>query len=286
MGAHPKQASSALPAPAFVVQTPGAMLTRILTGVLLAPLVVLLFLMGPDWAQAGVLIVAAGLCLGELYAMAMPDRPVERWFGIVLGVAVLVSMWRIGPTAVVGDWLAVLVLPALLVVLRPDPIDRAAFRLFALWAGFIYIVLPFHYGIRLAIEGQPIILYVLGVIWAGDTGAYFAGRFLGKRKLHPKVSPKKTVEGSVGGILASIGGGFLMLALLDIPGLPLQAWEIALFSAIGGALGQLGDLAESLIKRACGVKDSGAILPGHGGMLDRVDGVIFAFPFFAFALGF
>lgn len=258
------------------------MLTRILTGVLLAPLVVLLFLMGPDWARALVLITAAGLCLGELFAMAMPDRPVERWLGIALGVAVLVSMWRV-PEGRSGDLLAMLVAPALLTVLRPDPIERAAHRLFALWSGFIYIVIPFAFGVALALGPEPWILYALGVVWSGDTGAYFAGRALGRHKLHPKVSPKKTVEGAIGGILASVGGGFLMVAVLD---LPLPALQTALFSAIGGALGQLGDLAESLIKRSFGVKDSGAILPGHGGMLDRVDGVIFAFPFFALVLGF
>ena len=258
------------------------MLTRILTGVLLAPLVILLFLEGPEWSRALVLITAAGLCLGELYAMAMPDRPVERWLGIAMGVAVLVSMWRV-PEGNQGDLLAMLVLPALLVVVRPDPIEKAALRLFALWSGFIYIVIPFYFGVKLGIDRDPWILYVLGVIWSGDTGAYFAGRFLGRHKLHPKVSPKKTIEGAIGGIAASIGGGLIMVSLLN---LPIPVGYTIFYSAIGGALGQLGDLAESLIKRACGVKDSGTILPGHGGMLDRVDGVIFAFPFFGLVLGF
>ncbi|HRE89966.1 MAG TPA: phosphatidate cytidylyltransferase [Myxococcota bacterium] len=263
------------------MQTPPAMLTRILTGVLLAPLVVLLFLWGPEWARALVLITAAGLCLGELFAMAMPDRPLERWLGIALGVAVLVSMWRV-PEGFDGDLLAMLVLPALLVVARPDPIDKAAHRLFALWAGFIYIVIPFHYGVKLGIDQDPWILYALGVVWSGDTGAYFAGRFLGRHKLHPRVSPKKTIEGAIGGIAASIGGGLLMVSVL---GLPMPTGYVVAYSAIGGALGQLGDLAESLLKRTFGVKDSGAILPGHGGMLDRLDGVIFAFPFFGLVLG-
>lgn len=258
------------------------MLTRILTGVLLAPLVVILFLWGPEWSRALVLITAAGLCLGELYAMAMPDRPLERWLGIAMGVAVLVSMWRV-PEGLQGDMLAMVVLPGLLVVLRPDPIEKAALRLFALWSGFIYIVIPFSFGVKLGIDGDPWILYALGVVWSGDTGAYFAGRFLGRHKLHPRVSPKKTVEGAIGGILASVGGGLLMVAVLDLP-LP-TGYTIA-YSAIGGALGQLGDLAESLLKRAFGVKDSGTLLPGHGGMLDRLDGVIFAFPFFGLVLGF
>lgn len=256
------------------------MLTRILTGVLLAPLVILLFIFGPEWSKAALVIVAGALCLSELYAMAMPDRTLERWVGIALGAALLMSMW-LAPESDVGDWWPALVLPALVVVMRPDPIDRAAFRLFALWAGIVYVVVPFAYGVSLAIEPRPWILYVLAVVWGGDTAAYFAGRAFGKHKLHPKVSPKKTVEGAIGGLFGSLGAGFLMVALLD---LPLPAWKTAVFAVVGGALAQLGDLSESLVKRACGVKDSGTLLPGHGGMLDRVDGVIFAFPFFAWAL--
>jgi len=256
------------------------MLTRILTGVLLAPLVILLFLFGPEWAKAGLVIVAGALCLAELYTMAMPERRVERWVGIALGAGLMMSMW-LAPESDVGDWLPALVVPALVVVMRPDPIDRAAFRLFALWAGVVYVAVPFYYGVSLATESQPWILYVLAVVWGGDTAAYFAGRAFGKHKLHPKVSPKKTIEGAIGGLVGSVGVGLLMVALLE---LPLPAWKTALFAVAGGALAQLGDLTESLVKRACGVKDSGTLLPGHGGMLDRVDGVIFAFPFFAWAL--
>lgn len=258
------------------------MLARILTGVLLAPLVVLLFLEGPDWSKAVVMILASGLCLAELYAMALPDRAIERWAGVVLGVAIQTSLYLL-PEATVGDWFPALFAPALLVVLRPDPIDRAAHRLFALWAGILYIVIPFRYGLLIALEPKAWILYVLAVVWSGDTAAYFAGRAFGRHKLHPTVSPKKTVEGAIGGVLGSVGGGFLMVTLLE---LPLEPWKVAVFSALGGVVGQIGDLAESLVKRSCGVKDSGTILPGHGGMLDRVDGVLFAFPFFAWALGF
>lgn len=256
------------------------MLTRILTGVLLAPLVVLLFLEGPDWAKAGVMIVAGALCLAELYAMALPQSGPERWVGVALGTGLLASMW-LAPQSEVGDWLPALVVPALVVVARPEPIETAAFRLFALWAGVLYVVVPFAYGVELALERDPWILFVLGVVWSGDTGAYFAGRAFGRHKLHPKVSPKKTVEGAVGGVLASVGGGYLLVVVLA---LPIAPWKALVFAALGGALAQVGDLAESLVKRACGVKDSGTILPGHGGMLDRVDGVIFAFPFFAWAL--
>jgi phosphatidate cytidylyltransferase len=108
--------------------------------------------------------------------------------------------------------------------------------------------------------------------WLSDTGAYFAGKYLGKHKLYPKLSPKKTVEGSVGGLAGSAVGATIA-SLWLIPGLPLgQALLLALF---GGALGQAGDLFESLLKRSTGVKDSGRVLPGHGGLLDRVDALMF-----------
>jgi phosphatidate cytidylyltransferase len=256
------------------------MLTRILTGVLLAPLVILLFLEGPDWLKALVIIAAGGLCLAELYAMALPEHRVERWVGTILGAALMTSMWLV-PESDVGDWLPALFVPALVVVARPEPIDRAAFRLFALWAGIVYLAVPFYYGVSLALEPDCWILYVLAVVWMGDTMAYFAGRAFGRRKLHPRVSPKKTVEGAIGGLAGSVVGGLMMVALLD---LPIGFVKAAVLAVLGGALAQLGDLAESLVKRACGVKDSGTLLPGHGGMLDRVDGVVFAFPFFAWAL--
>jgi phosphatidate cytidylyltransferase len=107
--------------------------------------------------------------------------------------------------------------------------------------------------------------------WFGDTGGYFAGRFLGKHKLYPAVSPKKTVEGSLGGLAGSVVGA-LWASFGYLPSLPVaHAVPLAI---VAGALGQAGDLGESLIKRSTGVKDSGQIVPGHGGILDRVDALI------------
>jgi phosphatidate cytidylyltransferase len=255
------------------------MLTRLLTGLLLAPLVVLLFLMGPCWLEALVVFAAGALCLHELYAMALPEHRLERWVGLALGVGLMTSMWLV-PESDVGDALAILLVPAALVVMRPQPIEQAGFRLFALWAGLIYLAFPFYYGALLATEPEPWILYVLAVVWGGDTAAYFFGRAFGRRKLHARVSPKKTVEGALGGLVGSVVVGLVMVVLLELPIPLLKAGVLAL---VGGAVAQLGDLAESLLKRACGVKDSGTLLPGHGGMLDRVDGVIFAVPFFTWA---
>jgi phosphatidate cytidylyltransferase len=128
---------------------------------------------------------------------------------------------------------------------------------------------------RMAID--PRYVYLLcTVVWCGDTGAYFAGRTLGKHKLAPRMSPNKTWEGSVGGIIASLAGAAVVKYIY---GDEIANWIVILAAALaGGVLGQLGDLAESTFKRFSGVKDSGKIFPGHGGFLDRVDGLLFAAP--------
>jgi len=127
---------------------------------------------------------------------------------------------------------------------------------------------PFDHG-----RGALLALFI--IVFLGDTGAYFAGRLFGRHKLYELISPKKTMEGAVGGLLASIGGGWIVASAL-LPDLPLPR-ALAL-GAVCGAVGQIGDLVESLFKRATNTKDSGGLLPGHGGLLDRVDGVLFAGP--------
>ena len=125
-------------------------------------------------------------------------------------------------------------------------------------------------------HGVGWIVLALAVTWLNDTGGYFAGRAFGRRKLFPRISPKKTWEGFAGGMLASIAGA-VAAKLLFIPELP--AWGAAVVGAGAGLLGPLGDLSESLLKRAFGAKDSGRLLPGHGGMLDRIDALFFNAPF-------
>jgi phosphatidate cytidylyltransferase len=123
--------------------------------------------------------------------------------------------------------------------------------------------------------GVQWIFLLLIIVMSGDTAAYYAGRTLGKRKLYPKVSPNKTIEGSLGGLVGSLAGVFIarvtffpQLSVADSIVLPLLL----------GMLGQLGDLFESMLKRSFGVKDSGTIVPGHGGILDRLDSILFAAP--------
>jgi phosphatidate cytidylyltransferase len=125
-------------------------------------------------------------------------------------------------------------------------------------------------------RGGGWVFLLLTVTWFGDTFAYAAGRLAGRHKLYPRISPGKTWEGAVGGLV----GSFAAAALAHAWYLPELSWAGAAGVALpAGALGQVGDLCESLLKRAYGVKDSGALLPGHGGLLDRIDALLFAAPY-------
>jgi len=119
--------------------------------------------------------------------------------------------------------------------------------------------------------GPPFVLLVLMLSWLPDTGGYFAGRFLGRHKLYEAVSPKKTVEGAIGGLIGGVAGAMLA-HFFYLRSLPL--FDAVVLGLIGSALGMVGDLGESLLKRSSGVKDSGGIVPGHGGILDRVDALL------------
>ena len=124
-------------------------------------------------------------------------------------------------------------------------------------------------------------LLLLAVIWVGDTAALAAGKLIGKRKFAPVLSPNKTYEGFLAGLLAGTGAAAALQQLL-FPSLPLR--HVIIASVLLGIFGQLGDLAESMLKRAAAIKDSSRLIPGHGGVLDRMDSLLFAFPVLYFYL--
>lgn len=128
--------------------------------------------------------------------------------------------------------------------------------------------------------GVQLICVILGSIWACDSLAYYGGRFFGKHKLFERVSPKKTWEGAIAGFIGGIAGVLLVRYLFIQAGetFYLDAFQVSIIGALGGSLGQLGDLAESWLKRDAGVKDSSSIIPGHGGVLDRFDSLLFVAP--------
>ncbi|MEW5801776.1 MAG: phosphatidate cytidylyltransferase [bacterium] len=150
-------------------------------------------------------------------------------------------------------------------------------ELFCTMGGVFYVawLLGHLVWIRRLPHGKALIFYLLLVVWAGDTFAFYTGRQIGKHRLSPRISPKKTIEGSIGGIAGSVFisviAHFTFLQSISLGNCIFLGFFLNIF-------GQLGDLAESLLKRGAGVKDSGKVLPGHGGILDRIDGVIFASP--------
>jgi len=146
-----------------------------------------------------------------------------------------------------------------------------------------YVIIPFLLIIKLAFVGRAddfafnpyVIIGMFVLIWANDTFAYIVGKSVGKRRLFERISPKKTVEGFVGGMIFTVAGAYILGLYYTF----LTPWQWMAFAAILSLFGTLGDLVESKLKRNAGVKDSGKIMPGHGGVLDRLDSVLFAIPF-------
>ncbi len=143
-------------------------------------------------------------------------------------------------------------------------------------SGLILIAFPLSYALRLhglRVQGRPLLLFALVITWVGDSAAYFVGRSIGKHALAPRLSPKKTWEGTVASFLGSLIVALIFVRFMTVPLVHLLG-----MAAVGNAAGQVGDLLESAYKRSSGIKDSGSLLPGHGGVLDRIDALILAIP--------
>ena len=171
--------------------------------------------------------------------------------------------------------LAALLLIYIVLVKNKMTFDEVGFILLSAF----YVGLGFHYFIETRFIGLEFVVFVLLVVWTTDSGAYFVGRKLGKNKLWPEISPKKTVEGFVGGIVIAVLFAIAMQLIYPFA----QSWlQLIFVTIIASIVGQMGDLVESAIKRHYGVKDSGNILPGHGGILDRFDSLLFVVPLLHF----
>jgi phosphatidate cytidylyltransferase len=266
---------------------------RILTAAILIPLVVAAIWWGPNWLIAAVSAFVAIAAMLELFSIAARQGVQayrlwsclaaaaiigQQWyasrmasiirlgdlldrspkvtlefvlFGFVLGVAVI----ALGTQASISD-----VLPSISVSI----------------AGLIFVVLPFSAVVRLHgvdLLGPRLLLFTVVLVWVGDTAAYFVGRSIGRWKMAPTISPNKTWEGAGANFL-----GALFVAAVFGYWTGIQPAHMLAMAAVGSVAGQLGDLFESAWKRSAGVKDSGTILPGHGGMLDRIDALILAAP--------
>jgi phosphatidate cytidylyltransferase len=290
------------------------MVKRIATAVVLIPLVLLLVLKAPVYVLTIVAAAVALLAIDEFLKLtthyAVQPMPLGTCtfvalFFLFVMVASTNSTPLVDTTAVLYGLAVASALAPFVFLTLAMGIRRPDFRLTNAYPAaasssfaFAYIAIPM--ALLVSIRQQPAgaiwTIYTLLAVWAGDIFAYFVGKSLGRHRMSPEISPKKTWEGAVASILASviigtlwmqhapaISSALLRMGLIDrrdgMFGLEQpQLWPIILLSAVVNIAAQLGDLVESLIKRGAGVKDSGTILPGHGGMLDRIDAMLFAVP--------
>jgi phosphatidate cytidylyltransferase len=270
---------------------------RILFSLAGAPVTVAIVYLG-GWVLAAALGTIAAIGAWELFRMARSGgtNPMST-IGIVLAAAIpiLVHAHYLGVFSLSLAGAAVIFLALFASVIwvcgvEGRPLVSVSVTLFGvLYAALVTFIYPLRYHDYAvgAIAGTALVMFPIGVTWGTDIGAYAFGRMFGKRKLMPSVSPGKTVAGAVGGVVAGIASCWFYVTVILKPlgQLALTPMGMVLFAIAISIAGQTGDLAESLLKRDAGVKDSSSLLPGHGGILDRFDSLLFALPVAYLILG-
>ncbi|MCL1630853.1 phosphatidate cytidylyltransferase [Sporolactobacillus sp. CPB3-1] len=258
---------------------------RVITGLLAGVLYLALLWIG----SFPFAFLAAAIAVISYIELAVMNKMSATSPEVLLGaVAVLfiVCSALFSPSVLGPVWPRLVTLLALLLVLfNVMTKNRFSFAHSAyLFLSVFYIGIPFHLLVRVRMESLALILFIQILIWTTDSGAYFIGRRLGRHKLAPYISPNKTQEGSAGAVIAALAAAFVFQWIIGQP--LFDSWMQLLGAALLISIfGQVGDLVESAIKRFYGVKDSGKILPGHGGLLDRFDSLIFVLPLL-YVLGF
>lgn len=234
---------------------------------------------------AGLVVLMAIVGISELVKMLGIPKISLTALLVYVFVSLLI-LWPILTNETTGQIQLHILITAALLLFTAGVLTKnklAIDRIGALFIGIVYVGFGF-YSILYArdVHGFAYVLFILILIWSTDSGAYFTGRSIGKRKLWPEISPKKTIEGAIGGIISAI-----LVAIIFYFIFPLheQIYIPIVLALFVGIAGQLGDLVESAVKRFYNVKDSGTLLPGHGGILDRFDSMLFVFPIL-YILGF
>jgi phosphatidate cytidylyltransferase len=267
---------------------------RIFTAVVAIPILVLIIEFAPPLVCVALIAIAALLALKEYFGLVGEQVPlVFRVAGFLVAVLILFAVTFHGyvaelPLFIFPAGVILMLTVALFSAGGETPAIRFQAAVLALFGAF-YVggLTAYLAAIRMISpdDGADFLMMLFCMIWAGDTFAYFFGRTLGKHKLAPTISPNKTVEGAVAGFVFSI---LIAIACRFVFVQQLTWIDATILGAIIGVMGQIGDLCESIIKRAVSVKDSGSILPGHGGMLDRIDSLLFGAPamyyYFYFAI--
>jgi phosphatidate cytidylyltransferase len=251
---------------------------RILTALVLIPAVAYVIFGGPQWLFQAVVLLMGAFCFHEYASIAAAHGiQIATRIGHAAGFALIL--------APVADWrlLLLVTLIAMTWALRAADLREALPRAAALVLGVIYIYGAWRCASYLRAFDSWWIFFAVSINWVGDSAAFYVGKAIGKRKLAPRISPAKTWEGAVGAAVFSLIYGVVLLGWA-LPAAPW--WHVALLSLGANIAGQIGDLAESAMKRGAGLKDSGTMLPGHGGWLDRLDSSLFSMPAVAFYLSF
>jgi phosphatidate cytidylyltransferase len=252
-------------------------MSRLLTAIGLLAIALYLIFLAP-WP----VFIAAAICMGLLcyweYAGLVAAHSIPRpgVYGLLAGLLLL--LWPKSaqiPNTSLPAALTLLVLLAFITSIQSSNLRDVLPRVACLLLGAFYAFAPWRFAIDLRRESVHLLFFALALNWAGDTAAYYVGRRFGHHKFAPLVSPNKSWEGALASVAGSLIFGLLYLDRF-MPRLP--TWEIVILAIVGNIAGQFGDLAESAMKRGGGMKDSSHLLPGHGGMLDRVDSSLFALP--------
>ncbi|MGI5836086.1 MAG: phosphatidate cytidylyltransferase [Chloroflexota bacterium] len=252
---------------------------RVVSIVILAPLVLIVVYLGGFWY---LVLVAAGMLVGiqEFYSLLQRAGHRPLWpFGLLFAFALIIDSGtpllptvRLQPGEIAFPALAFTILLSLGYLITRRELKGSLVDWSLTWAPPLYIgvLLTYLISLRFLPEGDKWVYLLLGVTWSTDIAAYVTGRLIGKRRFFPHISPRKTVEGAAGGVLAGVLAGALLAWFFG--------WDVSrlmVLALIGAIAAEAGDLAESLIKRQLHAKDASQLIPGHGGMLDRLDSLLF-----------
>ena len=267
---------------------------RVLTALVLAPLVLTLVFLGPKWLITVIVAGVAMLAAWEFLALTEPRGAKPPRFAVLIAIGCLFFGNHEWPEET-GTLFGLLSIGLLVYCTFRSPVERAladvtasVFALFYL--GLTLLTVPMLHETA---NGPSLLAFLFLTVWAGDTAAMYVGRALGRHKMSPTLSPNKTWEGSIGSVLGSLAVAGILLGLANFFsqwGSVLSYsdgawWYWLILAAVVDIAAQVGDLAESALKRSAGVKDSGKILPGHGGILDRIDALLLAAPVLWYAQG-
>ncbi len=252
---------------------------RWITGIIAIPILIYIIGPGPRWLLYSIFFLSALTALAEFYSISSGNLPIFIKVSTYVLVFLLFLSFYIGQILftpfIIALWAFVPIAYYMFRYSSSNPRSLSGMGNAVL--GPVYVALPL--AMMILIDKRPNgylwIFFLLTVIFANDTGAFYIGRIWGRHKLYESVSPNKTWEGAIGGMLFSLLTAFIFLRLLSIYKF---GWSIVVLVLVMTAMAQIGDLAESMLKRNKGIKDSGKILPGHGGFLDRIDGLLFSVP--------